>query len=158
MDINPSCQVRAITKQYNEADKAYFLDTAYDYIIDAIDLVSCKLSLIENAHRLGIPILSALGTGNKLDPSAFRIADIQQTSFCPLARVIRKELKARGITHHKVLFSPEPALTPVPLDSPPPGRRSTPASVSWVPSCAGLQLAGQVILELIRDPNQRKGR
>ena len=158
LDINPSCQVRAITKQYNEADKAYFLDTAYDYIIDAIDLVSCKLSLIENAHRLGIPILSALGTGNKLDPSAFRIADIQQTSFCPLARVIRKELKARGITHHKVLFSPEPALTPVPLDSPPPGRRSTPASVSWVPSCAGLQLAGQVILELIRDPNQRKGR
>ncbi len=158
LDINPSCQVRAITKQYNEADKAYFLDTDYDYIIDAIDLVSCKLSLIENAHRLGIPILSALGTGNKLDPSAFRIADIQQTSFCPLARVIRKELKARGITHHKVLFSPEPALTPVPLDSPPPGRRSTPASVSWVPSCAGLQLAGQVILELIRDPNQRKGR
>ena len=157
-DINPNCILHLIPEKYEAANRDQFFRLPYDYIVDAIDLVSCKLSFIENAHRLGIPILSALGTGNKLDPSAFRIADIQQTSFCPLAPVIRKELKARGITHHKVLFSPEPALTPVPLDSPPPGRRSTPASVSWVPSCAGLQLAGQVILELIRDPNQRKGR
>ncbi len=147
-DIHPGCQVRAITRLYTEADKASFFDVPYDYIVDAIDLVSCKLSLIEHAHRLGIPIISALGTGNKLDPTAFRIADISRTSVCPLARVVRRELKARGILHHKVLFSTEPALTPAPLDAPPPGRRSIPASVSWVPSCAGLQLAGAVILDL----------
>lgn len=150
-DINPDCQVRAITALYSESDKDRFFDAPYDYIVDAIDLVSCKLSLIENAHRLHIPIISALGTGNKLDPSAFQITDISKTNFCPLARVVRRELKARGIAHHKVLFSPEPALTPQPLDSPPPGRRSIPASVSWVPSCAGLQLAGAVILDLIRE-------
>ena len=75
-DISPGCQVRAITRLYTEADKAFFFDVSYDYVVDAIDLVSCKLSLIEYAHRLGIPIISALGTGNKLDPTAFRIADI----------------------------------------------------------------------------------
>ena len=147
-DISPGCQVRAITRLYTEADKASFFDVSYDYVVDAIDLVSCKLSLIEYAHRLGIPIISALGTGNKLDPTAFRIADIGETSVCPLARVVRRELKVRGILHHKVLFSTEPPLTPAPLDVPPPGRRSIPASVSWVPSCAGLMLAGDVILTL----------
>lgn len=148
-DIHPDCQVRAINRLYTEEDKATFFDVPYDYIVDAIDLVSCKLSLIAHAHHLGIPIISALGTGNKLDPTAFRVADINQTSVCPLARVVRRELKARGILHHKVLFSTEPALTPAPLDAPPPGRRSIPASVSWVPSCAGLQLAGAVILDLV---------
>ena len=151
-DISPGCQVRAITRLYTEADKAFFFDVSYDYVVDAIDLVSCKLSLIEYAHRLGIPIISALGTGNKLDPTAFRIADIGETSVCPLARVVRRELKVRGILHHKVLFSTEPPLAPAPLDVPPPGRRSIPASVSWVPSCTGLQLAGSVILDLIQTP------
>lgn len=120
-DIHPDCQVRAINRLYTEEDKADFFDVPYDYIVDAIDLVSCKLSLIAHAHHLGIPIISALGTGNKLDPTAFRVADINQTSVCPLARVVRRELKARGILHHKVLFSTEPALTPAPLDAPPPG-------------------------------------
>ena len=150
LDINPDCQVRPLEALYTEADKARFFDRHYDYIVDAIDLVSCKLSLIENAHRLNIPIISALGTGNKLDPSAFQITDISKTSFCPLARVVRKELKERGMDHHKVLFSPEPPLAPQALEAPPPGRRSIPASVSWVPSVAGLEMAGAVILDLIQ--------
>lgn len=148
-DINPDCQVRAITALYTEEDKERFLDVQYDYIADCIDLVSCKLSLIENAHRLGIPMISALGTGNKLDPSRFAITDISKTSGCPLARVVRKELRARNITHHKVLFSDEEPLTPIALESPPPGRRSIPASVSWGPSVAGLMIAGAIVTDLI---------
>lgn len=151
LDINPACNVRAITKLYTEADKAEFLDVKYDYIADCIDLVSCKLSLIENAHRMEIPIISALGTGNKLDPSQFSITDISKTSGCPLARVVRKELRARNILHHKVLFSPEEPLTPLELETPPPGRRSIPASVSWVPSVAGLMIAGSIVTDLIQE-------
>lgn len=150
-DINPDCNVRAITALYTEEDKARFLDVRYDYIADCIDLVSCKLSLIENAHRMEIPILSALGTGNKLDPSQFQVTDISKTSGCPLARVVRKELRARNIFHHKVLFSPEEPLTPLELEAPPPGRRSIPASVSWVPSVAGLMIAGAIVTDLIRE-------
>lgn len=150
-DINPNCQARAITALYTEEDKARFLDTKYDYIADCIDLVSCKLSLIENAHRMDIPILSALGTGNKLDPGRFQITDISKTSGCPLARVVRKELRARGIDHHRVLFSTEEPLTPLELESPPPGRRSIPASVSWVPSVAGLMIAGAIVTDLISE-------
>lgn len=150
-DINPECRVRAITALYTEADKAKFLDVPYDYIADCIDLVSCKLSLIENAHRMQIPIISALGTGNKLDPSQFQVTDISKTSGCPLARVVRKELRARSILHHKVLFSPEEPLTPIELEVPPPGRRSIPASVSWVPSVAGLMIAGSIVTDLISE-------
>lgn len=150
-DINPACQVRAITELYTEADKEKFLDVPYDYIADCIDLVSCKLSLIENAHRMEIPILSALGTGNKLDPGKFQITDISKTSGCPLARVVRKELRARNIFRHKVLFSPEEPLTPIELEAPPPGRRSIPASVSWVPSVAGLMIAGAIVTDLISE-------
>jgi len=150
-DINPGCNVRAITALYTEADKENFLDVQYDYIADCIDLVSCKLSLIENSHRMQIPILSALGTGNKLDPSQFSITDISKTNGCPLARVVRKELRARSIFHHKVLFSPEEPLTPIELEAPPPGRRSIPASVSWVPSVAGLMIAGAIVTDLISE-------
>lgn len=148
-DINPDCRVRAICRLYQEQDKALFFDTCYDYVADCIDLVSCKLSLIQTAREHSIPIISALGTGNKLDPSQFRVTDIAQTSGCPLARVIRRELRARGIEHHRVLFSPEPPLTPIALEAPPPGRRSIPASVSWVPSVAGLMIAGHIVTELI---------
>ena len=147
-DINPDCRVRAICKRYTEEDKLRFFDTDYDYIADCIDLVSCKLSLILNARERNIPILSALGTGNKLDPSKFSITDISKTSGCPLARVMRKELRARGVNHHAVLFSPEEPLTPAALEAPPPGRRSIPASVSWVPSVAGLMIAGHIVLDL----------
>ena len=117
--------------------------------MDAIDLVSCKLSLIETALHRNIPIISSMGTGNKQDPTKFRITDINQTSGCHLARVIRRELKNRGIAHHKVLFSDEVPISPLPLETPPPGRRSIPASLSWVPSCAGLMLGGYVVRDLI---------
>ena len=147
-DINPDCRVRAICKLYTEEDKDAFFDTDYDYIADCIDLVSCKLSLILNARERGIPTISALGTGNKLDPSQFAITDISKTSGCPLARVMRKELRSRGVNHHTVLFSPEEPLTPIALEAPPPGRRSIPASVSWVPSVAGLMIAGHIVLDL----------
>lgn len=150
-DINPDCNVRAITKLYTETDKNLFLDVKYDYIADCIDLVSCKLSLIENSHRMEIPIISALGTGNKLDPSQFSVTDISKTNGCPLARVVRRELRARNIFHHKVLFSSEEPLTPLDMEAPPPGRRSIPASVSWVPSVAGLMIAGAIVTDLIHE-------
>lgn len=150
-DINPDCNVRSITKLYTETDKNLFLEVKYDYIADCIDLVSCKLSLIENSHRMEIPIISALGTGNKLDPSQFSVTDISKTNGCPLARVVRRELRARNIFHHKVLFSSEEPLTPLDMEAPPPGRRSIPASVSWVPSVAGLMIAGAIVTDLIHE-------
>lgn len=146
-DINPDCRVQPLVGLYSEEDKERFF-APYDYIVDAIDLVSCKLSLIETALARGIPIVSSMGTGNKLDPSQFRIEDISRTQACPLARVMRRELRARGILHHQVLWSPEPARTPLPLEAPPPGRRSIPGSVSWTPSVAGLMLAGHVVMAL----------
>lgn len=150
-DINPECNVRAICQLYSEESKELFFDTDYSYIADCIDLVSCKLSLIMNARQRSIPIISALGTGNKLDPTQFSITDISKTSGCPLARVIRKELRARGVQHHTVLFSPEEPITPLSLEAPPPGRRSIPASVSWVPSVAGLMIAGHIVLDLTKE-------
>lgn len=152
-DINPNCRITSLPRLYDESHKAEFFVPRYDYIVDAIDLVSCKLSLITTAIEQIIPIVSALGTGNKLDPTQFRITDIALTSGCPLARVVRKELRSRGICHHTVLFSPEPAAAPLPLETPPPGRRSIPASVSWVPSVAGLMLAGYVVQQLTCEPS-----
>lgn len=148
LDINPLCRVRSVNALYTEEDKARFFDCRYTYIADCIDLVSCKLSLIQNAKERDIPIISALGTGNKLDASAFIVTDISKTTGCPLARVVRKELRQRGIAHHKVIFSPEEPLEPTQLEAPPPGRRSIPASVSWVPSSAGLLMAGAIIREI----------
>ena len=116
--------------------------------MDAIDLVSCKLDLAETARRLGIPLIMALGTGNKLDPSQLRLADIAETYGCPLARVMRKELRNRGIHHQTVVFSPEqPAPTTQP-EAPPPGRRSVPASNPWVPATAGLLMGSKVVRDL----------
>lgn len=155
-DINPECQVQSIVRSYTDADKEFFFAQGYDYIIDAIDTVSCKLSLIETAHHRSIPIISAMGTGNKLDPTKFCITDISKTSGCPLARVVRKELRARGIQHHRVLYSQELPITPQALEVPPEGRRSVPASVSWVPSCAGLMLSGFVVQQLILDDKADK--
>ena len=153
-DINPDCCVRSLPILYKEESKEQFFDRTYDYIVDAIDLVSCKLSLIRNAKERNIPIVSAMGTGNKLDPTQFRITDISKTSGCHLARIMRRELRDLGILHHTVLFSEELPRTPLPLEEPPAGRRSIPASVSWVPSCAGLMLAGHVVQELIATANE----
>lgn len=147
-DINPECDVTSMPLLYSEEAKEQFFLRRYDYIVDAIDLVSCKLSLIQTAKERGIPIISAMGTGNKLDPTQFRITDISVTSGCHLARIMRRELRARGITHHTVLFSEELPCKPAELETPPPGRRTIPASVSWVPSCAGLMLAGYVVCQL----------
>lgn len=147
-DINPDCKVISLPELYNEERKERFFSQHYDYIIDAIDLVSCKLSLIQTALARKIPIISAMGTGNKLDPTQFRITDISKTSGCHLARIMRRELRARGIEHHTVLYSQELPRKPAELETPPPGRRTIPGSVSWVPSCAGLMLAGYVVRAL----------
>ena len=150
-DINPNCSLHLIPEKYEAAARESFFAPSYDYIVDAIDLVSCKLDLIETALQRGIPVISSMGTGNKLDPSQFRVADISKTEGCALARIIRKELKARNIRHHKVVFSPElPAQTDQ-REAPPPGRRSVPASAPWVPPVAGFLLAGAVIQDLIKE-------
>ena len=151
LDINPDCRVHPVTRLYTEADKADFFSGDYDYIVDCIDMVSSKLSLIQTAMSRNIPIISAMGTGNKLDPTKFEITDLSKTRHCHLARVMRRELRDRGIQHHRVLYSTELARTPLPLEAPPPGKRSLPASVSWVPSVAGLMLAGDVISQLTAD-------
>ena len=150
LDIDSTLTVHPIVGTYDAAHRENFF-ADYDYIVDAIDLVSCKLDLIEQAIRRNIPILSALGTGNKLDPSLLQITDIAKTAGCPLARVMRKELRARGINHLKVCFSPEEAHEVTQPETPPPGRRSVPASVSWVPSAAGLLMAGAVVQDLINE-------
>jgi len=147
-DINPDCRVTPVIGRYSAETREDFFSVRYDYIVDAIDLVSCKLDLIETAKNRGVPIISALGTGNKLDSSAFQVADISKTIGCPLARIIRKELRYRGITHHKVVYSPELPSPPDQCETPPPGRRSVPASVPWVPAAAGLLLAGTVVKDL----------
>lgn len=151
LDINPACRVTSMPMLYQEETKETFFQTRYDYIVDAIDLVSCKLSLILTAQERGIPIISAMGTGNKLDPTQFCITDIYKTSGCHLARIMRRELRARGVKQHTVLYSEELPQTPEALEAPPPGRRSIPASVSWVPSVAGLMLAGHVVQELCKE-------
>lgn len=147
-DINPECRVHPLQARYEAATRETFFSTQYDYVVDAIDLVSCKLDLIETAIARTVPILSALGTGNKLDASLLRVSDISQTEGCPLARVVRKELRNRGILHHKVVWSPEAAHKTEQPEAPPPGRRSVPASVMWVPATAGLLLAGEVVMDL----------
>ena len=148
-DINPDCVLHPLVLRYEADTREAFFAAKYDYIVDAIDLVSCKLDLAETAHARAIPIISALGTGNKRDAQQLRIADIAQTQGCPLARVVRKELRKRGIPHHKVVFSPElPRSAEGGDEAPPPGRRSVPASAMWVPAAAGLLLAQAVILDL----------
>lgn len=146
-DINPEIKVNPIIGHY-EAERRDSFFSNYDYVVDAIDLVSCKIDLIMSCMERNIPVISALGTGNKLDASRLRAADISETYGCALARVVRRELRSRGITHHKVVFSPEEPVTPEQLEAPPPGRRSVPGSVVWVPACAGLLLCQQVVLEL----------
>lgn len=147
-DIHPDCRVHPVVGTYRPEDRERFFG-AYDYLADAIDLVSCKIDLICQCLERDIPVISALGTGNKLDPSRLAVADLADTYGCPLARVMRKELRRRGIQHIKVVYSPEEAASPLPLEEPPPGRRSVPASVPWVPPVAGILLGGAVVMDLI---------
>ena len=152
LDINPGITVKTWELFYS-ADTADAFDLgAYDYIVDAIDTVSAKLLLIERAVRAQTPVISSMGTGNKLDPSLFRVEDLAKTSMDPLARVMRRELGKRGIKHVKVVWSPEEALTPQGgrEEAERIGKRQIPGSVSFVPGAAGLILAGEVIRHIAR--------
>lgn len=151
-DINPEVILHPMQATYDAAHRDEFFPEGchYDYIVDAIDLVSCKLDLLETARRLDLPLIMALGTGNKLDASQLRVADISETYGCPLARVMRKELRSRGIHHQKVVFSPEEPAPTIQLEAPPPGRRSVPASNPWVPATAGLLLGSAVVMDILK--------
>ncbi len=155
-DINPDCVLHPMQATYDAAHRDLFFPEGcrYDYIVDAIDLVSCKLDLAETALRLQIPLVMALGTGNKLDPTRLQLADIADTYGCPLARVMRKELRSRGIHHQKVVFSPEEAAPTLQTEAPPPGRRSVPASNPWVPATAGLLLGSAVVRDLLKKESE----
>ena len=150
LDINPDCVVRAYPIFYTPETADSFDFTRYDYIVDAIDTVTGKLALVERAMAVNTPIICCMGTGNKLDASAFQVADISKTTMCPLARVMRKELAKRGIRHLKVVYSQEEALTPTGWEEEAAalGKRQIPGSVAFVPGAAGLLLAGEVVRDL----------
>ena len=150
LDINPDCVVRTWEIFYTPETADQFDFTRYDYIVDAIDTVTGKLMLIQRAHECGTPIISCMGTGNKLDASAFEVSDISKTTMCPLARIVRKELGKRGIKHLKVVYSKEEALSPTGWEEEAKalGKRQIPGSVSFVPGAAGLILAGEVIKDI----------
>ena len=165
-DINPAAVVHTYKMFYTPETAPQFDFTQYDYVVDAIDTVTGKLELAVQAQRAGTPIISCMGAGNKLDPTAFEVTDLYKTSVCPLARVMRKELKRRGVERLKVVYSREPALTPREDASIscrsncicPPGtarkctqRRQVPGSNAFVPAAAGLILAGEVVKDLVGD-------
>ena len=151
LDIYPGLQVTVHPVFYTPETADQFDFTRYDYIVDAIDTVTGKLCLAERAFAAGTPIISCMGAGNKLNGTAFQVADIAKTTICPLARVMRKELKKRGINHMKVVFTTEEALKPVGAEEEAAaiGKRQIPGSVSYIPGIAGLLLAGEVIKDLI---------
>lgn len=140
LQINPNIDVTTYQKFFDETTKNNLVSPTYSYIIDCIDSVDSKVDLIETAQKMNIPIISSMGTGNKLDPTKFEVADIYDTSVCPLAKVMRKKLKSRQILHLKVVFSKEEITVK---------NSTTPSSISFVPSVAGLILAGETIKDLI---------
>lgn len=150
-DISPDTEALPCVGRYEADTREQFFSLPMDYIADAIDLVACKLDLICTARERDIPMISALGTGNKTDASLFRLCDLSQTEGCPLARVIRRELRRRDILHLPVVFSPEQALEPAQTEAPPPGRRSVPGSLVWVPAAAGLLMAQHIVLSLTEE-------
>lgn len=163
LDINPDCKVEVHKCFYLPETKDEFDFSRYDYVVDAVDTVTAKVQLVMEAKEKQVPIISSMGAGNKLDPAAFEVADIYKTSVCPLAKVMRRELKKRGVDHLKVVYSREPAMTPVDDMAIscrehcicPPGavhkctqRRAIPGSIAFVPSVVGLIIAGEVIKDL----------
>jgi len=150
LEINPDCLVETYACFYTAANAAEFNLARFNYIVDAIDTVSSKLTLIEEAKKAGVPIISAMGAGNKLDPTRFEVADIYATSVCPLAKVMRRELRKRGIASLKVVYSREAPVTPLESEdeTAPAGRRQIPGSIAFVPSAAGLALAAEVVKDL----------
>ena len=152
-DINPELKVNKRCEFVLPENIDSYDFSSYDYVIDAIDTVSAKLAIIEAAKKAGVPVISCMGTGNKLDPMALTVTDIQKTNTCPLARVMRRELKARGISHLKVVYSTEqPIKTSVTSDT----GKPVPASISFVPSVAGLIAAGEAIKEIIKGQEEDK--
>ena len=165
LEINPKAEVEVYQKFYLPENADEMLHDDYDYIIDAIDTVTAKIDLIVNAEKMGIPVISCMGAGNKLDPTQFEVTDIFSTSICPLARVMRKELRQRDVKSLKVVYSREIPIKPVETETSscskscicPKGtartctiRNQIPGSVSFVPSVAGLIIAGEVIKDLIK--------
>ena len=163
LEINPKAVVHTYKTFYAPQTAELFDFSQYDYVVDAIDTVTGKLELVEQAEKAGVPIISSMGAGNKMDPTAFEVADIYETSVCPLARVMRKELKKRGIKKLKVVYSKEPPMTPIDDLAIscrtncvcPPGtdrkctqRRQVPGSNAFVPSVVGLIIAGEVVKDL----------
>ena len=163
LEINPKAVVHTYKTFYAPQTAEQFDFSQYDYVVDAIDTVTGKLELVEQAEKAGVPIISSMGAGNKMDPTAFEVADIYETSVCPLARVMRKELKKRGIKKLKVVYSKEPPMTPIDDMAIscrtncicPPGtarkctqRRQVPGSNAFVPSVVGLIIAGEVVKDL----------
>ncbi len=148
LDINPQMDVRTHNVFFLPENADEFDFSGYDYVVDAIDTVSGKIALIERAKKANVPVISCMGTGNKLNPSAFVVADIEKTSVCPLARVMRRELKKRGISGVKVVYSTEEPKNESAEKSE--TGKPTPASISFVPPVAGLLLASAVIKDLIR--------
>ena len=142
-DISPETEVETYPGVYGAENRDLLDFSTYDYVIDAIDTVTSKLILIEEAKKAGVPVISCMGTGNKFHPERFEVTDISKTSVCPLAKVMRKELKVRGIKNVKVVYSKEEPQKPA--ESPETGKRQIPGSLSFVPPVAGLLLAGEVI-------------
>lgn len=151
-DINPRCHVIPLQEFYLPENAEQLLSKDFDYVIDAIDTVSAKIDLACRCSEMGVPIISCMGTGNKLDAARFRVEDISRTSMCPLCRVMRRELKKRGLEHLKVVYSDEPPITPAPTDEKT-EKRQVPGSMSFVPPVAGMILAGEAIKDMIRTKN-----
>ena len=153
LDINPEVQVQTYQCFFLPEQADAFPFGTYDYIVDAVDTVTAKIALVETARAYQVPIISSMGAGNKLDASLFRVADIYQTRVCPLAKVMRRDLKKRGIDHLKVVYSEEKALSPRTEECAQEEnvqKRSIPGSVAFVPSAAGLVIAGEVVRDLSR--------
>ena len=148
LEINPECKAHSVNLFFMPETAGEIDFSAFDYVVDAIDSVTGKIELVMQCEKAGVPIISSMGTGNKLDPTAFEVTDVFKTSVCPLARVMRRELKARGVKKLKVVYSKEEARTPLFDAGDNPLKRQTPASVAFVPSVAGLIIAGEVVKEI----------
>ncbi len=159
LQINPACRVEARQLFFTPESAGEVGFSQYDYVADAIDTVTGKLELIRRCREAGVPVISCMGTGNKLDPTAFRVTAIEKTSGCPLARVMRRELKKRGITGVKAVWSPEEPLAPAPSPDDQKGTAGspTPGSMAFVPSAAGLILAGEIVKDLLGETLRKGG-
>ncbi len=151
LKINPECNVKTFQMEYNKENRDLLLNDSYDYVVDAIDIITHKIDLIISSQKLGLKIISSMGTGNKLNPAQLEISDIYKTRVCPLARVLRKELRLRGVKELKVVYSEEqPLKANQDLLAGGSTRRSTPGSTSFVPSVSGLLLCSEVIKDLTK--------